>query len=293
MALKYAKPAHIQEAIVAEDGGGGIAPAVTLIDSSGVVVSSDPFGIRVGNGEISGYECIDKFGHNPAVGATPVPISSGGLWPTPQVAAATTLRIKAGNANDTAAGSGARSVTIEGLTATGVKVTETLITAGASAGAVSVNSYIRLYRAYVTSSGTYAAVGAESHAADIVIENSAGTEDWIVVPKIDIAFGQSMVSLFTVPLGKKAFITSMTYGIDATKLPDLFVFQRQNILETAAPYTAQRIVRTWEGVEGHSGQLLKEPLGPFPALTDLGAMAVISSGTAKVSMTLTLVVMDD
>lgn len=282
-----------QTILVAEDALGNGAAAKMWVDSEGNYVSADPFGIRVGNGEISGYSCIDKFGHNHAVGATPAPIAAGGIWRTPQVSGATKLRVKAGNANDTAAGSGARSIAIEGIDATGAAVTETIQTAGASAGADSVNSYIRIYRAYVLASGTYAAVGSESHAADIVIENAAGTEDWLTIEKDGIAFSQSQVALYTVPLGKKAYITSYTYGIDATKTPDLFLFQRRNILETAAPYTAQRILRTWEGVEGHSGLLLRDPLGPFPALTDLGSMAVLSSGTAKVSVTMTILLMDE
>ena len=266
--------------------------SITWKDGHGDIVTAEPFGIRVGNGEITGYSCVDKFGHNHTVGATPAPIAAGGVWNTPQVSGAVLLRVKAGDVNDDAAGTGARTIAIEIIDTSGNLVTETLTTAGASPGANATTTAIRILRAYVLTSGTYAAVGSESHAADIVIESSAGVE-WLTIKKEAIAFGQSQVALYTVPLGKKAYITGYSYGVDSTKTPDLYLFQRQGILQTAAPYSAQRVLRTWDGIEGHSGQILKDPLGPFPALTDLGSMAALSVGTAKVSVTMTILLMNE
>jgi hypothetical protein len=263
------------------------------VDDDGNYVSADPFGIRVGNGEVSGYSCIDKFGHNHDVGSTLSPICAGGIWPTPQVSGAVQLRVKAGNTNDSAAGSGARKVMLYGVDATGAEISEEISTNGTSAGTVSTLSFLRLWRAFVTESGSYATASVGSQAAEIIIEDAADNQ-WLSIP-FEGGFGhaQSQVALYTVPLGKKAYITSYSYGIDATKTPDLFLFQRRNILETTAPYSTRRVVRTWDGVSGHSGQLLKDPLGPFPALTDLGSMSLVSIGTAKVSVTMTILQMNE
>ena len=50
------------------------------------------------------WEIENKFGDNTAVGTSYVPITGNGIYRTPQVSGATTLRVKAGgDANDTAA----------------------------------------------------------------------------------------------------------------------------------------------------------------------------------------------
>ena len=153
-------------------------------------------------------EIVHKFGHNNAVTTTFAPLCQGGIWRTPQPAAATQVRVKAGNANDTAAGSGARAVMIEGRNALGEIVTETLATAGASAGANSTNSYIRIHRAFVSASGTYATATAStgSQSADIVIENAAGTEDWLTIESSGLTAGQSEIGAYMIPKGFDGFI---------------------------------------------------------------------------------------
>jgi len=70
--------------------------------------------IAKGN-EIPGYYLIQKFGANPAVGTTFVPVSDGGIYMTPQAAGAKALRIRAGgNANDTADGGSGSCVFSQG-----------------------------------------------------------------------------------------------------------------------------------------------------------------------------------
>ena len=76
---------------------------------------SRDFLIEVSKGNIAGHSLVHKFGKNEDVGATFEPLTIGGVYQTLQPAAATTLRVKAGNANDTAAGTGAREVTVQGL----------------------------------------------------------------------------------------------------------------------------------------------------------------------------------
>jgi len=99
-----------------------------------------------------------------------------------QPAAATTLRIKAGgDALDTAAGAGAREVTLQGIDELGNEVTESLATAGASASAVTTNKFIRLYRAWVSSVGRYGTMAAGGHEDDIVIEKGTGSQDWLTL----------------------------------------------------------------------------------------------------------------
>lgn len=256
-------------------------------------ISQKDFFFEVSKGNVTGHSIVHKFGRNTAVGTTFVPITETGLYQTPQTGSATTLRIKAGgNANDTAAGSGAREVTLVGLDETGAEVTEAVATAGASASSATTTTFMRLYRAYVSASGTYATASAGSHSADIDIENGAGGTDWATISATAFPNGQTNIACYSVPLGKTAYVKSIEIFVDATKVPDILFFKRENILETAAPYTAMRLQLVSPGTEGAVPIRLNSPLGPFPALTDIGFMAAVSSGTADVAIDFEIYLVD-
>lgn len=234
-------------------------------------------------GNVAGHSIVHKFGRNASVGTTFVPLSIGGLYLTPQVSGATTLRVKAGNTNDTATGSGARSITLQGLDETGALVSETIPTAGVSAGTASSATFIRLLRAYVETSGTYATTSAGSHAADIVIENGAGGTDWATISVTDFPRSQSEIGCYTIPLGKTGYVKTIEATIQATRTVDVIMLQRKNILETAVPYSALREVKQWTGLSGGVNSLPAAPLGKFPALTDIIFIAkAVATGAGAV-----------
>jgi len=191
---------------------------------------SRDFLIEVSKGNIAGHSLVHKFGKNEDVGTTFEPLSIGAVYQTPQPAAATVLRVKAGNVNDTAAGTGAREVTIQGLDETGAVQEEALATAGASAGAAGSITFIRVFRAFVSSSGTYATAAADSMAADIVVENGGGGTDWLTIEMPDIGRGQSQIGVYSVPLGKTAYVFSYIMTTDSSKAVDFLFFRREGIL---------------------------------------------------------------
>lgn len=233
---------------------------------------------------------VQKFGRNEDIGTSFEPIAIGGIYRTPQVASATKLRVKAGNAADTAAGNGARKIFIQGLDETGALVSEELTTAGESASANSTNDYLRLFRAYVSESGTYATQSAGSHAAAIVIEDSAGSNDWLTIDVTDYPKGQSEVGVYSIPLGSEAYLVAANIFVDTNKAVDVILFQRQSILQTAAPYEAMREVEYYAGVSGSFDVSPGLPIGPFPELTDIGFMAKASqSSVASVDFELILI----
>lgn len=236
-----------------------------------------------------GAETVHKFGFA-SVGTTYVPVAAGGIYRMPQVAGATALRIKAGgDANDTAAGTGAREVTIMGLDETGAEVEEAVATAGASASAATTATFIRVYRAYVSESGTYADATTGSHVGDITIEDSAGTEDWLTIRTASIERGQSQVGCYSIPLGFTAWIVGAQIHVDSNKALDIISFRRDNILESAAPYSALRITKELVGVTGPDSTPFQIPAGPYPELTDFGIMAKVASGSGDISVDFELV----
>jgi len=258
--------------------------------TGGVLARSDArhfqaeFGFAIQRGSVPGYSVVHKFGRNVAVGTTFVPIAFGGIYQTPQVAGATTLRVAAGNAADTSDGAGAREVTVQGLDANGEAVTEAIVTAGASASAVTSNSYIRLYRFFVSKSGTYATQSAGSHTGDIVIENGTGGTTWGTIDATDFPKGQSEIAVYSIPSGKTGYIHSVAGFSDTSRITNIILFQRTNILQTAAPYDAMRLILT-ERLNG--GDFALQPLapwGPFVGPTDIGWMGKVEASTSEIDI---------
>lgn len=274
-----------------------------FIKATGAGTDGDPFILErfskefyqeVSAGNVAKHSIVRIFGRNNAVGTSFVPITLGGVYQMPQVAGATTLRIKAGgNANDTAAGTGAREITVNVLDETGVAITETIATAGASASSATTVTAIRLLDAFVSKSGTYPNATAGSHAADIVIENGAGGTDWATITNTDFSRSQTEIGFYTVPLAKTAYVHAISVTVDSTKSADVLAIKRNNILETAAPFTAMRVILELGGISGQDSVALKLPSQAFPALTDIGLFGMIASGTTEIDISFSVLLVDD
>ena len=239
------------------------------------------WGVQVSRGNILNADVTHRFGMA-TVGTNLVPVSDVLAYRTPQTGAATSLRIKAGgNANDTAAGSGARSVRLTGLDASGDIVTETIETAGASASAATTAAFIRLFDAEIVHSGTYGTQAAGSHAGDITIENAAGGTDWAKIPVNGFpTSGTSNVS-YTIPRGYTGFIEGISIAVEGAKLVDVLMLSRGGVLDTATPYQPVKRVQEFIGISNTHTDTFTMPL-QFPSLTDIGMLAKVSNGTASV-----------
>lgn len=267
------------------------------LDADATVVRPTPSWLDISRGLMSGITSVKKFGRNPVVGTSFVPITMGGSYEVPQSGSATTLRIKAGgNANDTAAGSGAREITVVGLDGSFEELTETIATAGASASSATTGTFTRLLRMYVSASGTYATAVAGSHSGDIVIENGAGGTDWGTIDSTDFPKGQSEIGAYSIPAGTTGYVKLRNLSVDSGKTIDLVFFSRTRIDQTSAPYDAMRAQSVVSGVSGGSIEVFGEtdiPFGPYAGPTDLGFMAKVSSGTASVSVEFEIFILDE
>jgi hypothetical protein len=258
----------------------------------------DPFpdpanhGLEVARGTIPGVAVVHKFGRNTSVPTTYTPVTFGGVFNELQVGAATTLRVKAGNTNDTAAGTGAREVTLTMIDETGAEVTEALATAGTSASSATTTTAIRLIRVRVTKSGTYATSAAGSHAAAITIENGAGGTDWATIDATGFPRGSSEIGVTSIPTGKTAYLENLKAFTDSTKTTTILLFQRTGILQTAAPYDAMTTIAE-ERLEGGSGAIVFDPPIKVIGPADLGCLAKVSSTTAEVDVDFEYYLVDD
>lgn len=226
-------------------------------------------------GSVDGWYTVHKYGHNDDVGATIEDVwNAGGVYS--YLTAAASMEIVSTSANDTAAGSGCRSVYVEGLDANFVEQSETVATSGVSAAAL-VNQYIRINRMYSVDTGTYG-IGS---AGDITLRvASAGATQAKIAYTTDSQpwdLGQSQLGRYTVPAGKTAFITSVEIGIESGKGADVLIYQRQNADTVSAPFTGRRLVKSMDGLNGDVTLSFDGPLS-FPEKTDLITKCRLTSG---------------
>jgi len=249
---------------------------------------STDFLIDVQKGNVSGHSMVHKFGRNDAIpngswafvnllGFTGWPLSAGTL-----------VRVKAGgNAADTAAGNGAREITVQGLiTSTLAEETDTLATAGAGASANSAKSFLRVHRAWVSSVGVYGA--ANTGAA--TIENSGGGTDLI---QIGAGEGQTQFTGWSVPAGKTAYLLGLHAHVDSGKTSNIRVFTRADIDDVTAPMKSKRLKLFFDGV---LGTIDYQPRGPELVIeekSDIWVEAWGDGAVAQVSCDFELLLVDN
>lgn len=112
----------------------------------------EPFGLQVARGQIQGHQGIIIFGYNPDVDT-----SEESIWPDggtiPHPTAASVLKISSSDANDTSAGTGARTVLVSGLDGDYNTVTETVTLNGQTA-VNTTNSFLYVNAFYVLTAGS-------------------------------------------------------------------------------------------------------------------------------------------
>jgi len=244
---------------------------------------------EVREGNVPGHSIVDKFGKNEDVGTSFEPLSLGGFFRTPQAANAIALRVKAGgDIEDDVAGDGAREITFIGLDETGAEVTEAIDTNGVDASTATTTTWIRMPRAYVSKSGTYAGAGTDSMDTTITIEDTSENV-WLIIHKPDIGRSQTQIGQYSIPLGKTAYVFNYALTTDSNKEVDFLFFKRESILDAAPPYQARRTVVEHVGIFGHFNHTF---LGGqrFQELTDIGWMCkAASAAVATVDYSILLV----
>lgn len=249
---------------------------------------SRDFLCEVQKGNIAGHTMVHKFGRNDGVpngswehvSLTPFAITN---FRTSAVA----MRVKAGgDVNDTAAGTGAREVTIQGIDSTFAEVSEAVATTGAAASAATTATFWRVHRAWVSKSGTY--TGANTGA--VVIEDSGGGADFITIAASE---GQTQYAGYTVPTGKTAYLLSVHISVDVAKTANVSMFTRADIDTVAAPFKPKRLKLWWDGVQGVADYRPNGPELSIPAKSDIWFEAYGDGAASEVCVDFELLLVDD
>lgn len=172
-------------------------------------VNSYPYTYSIAEGDIPMHYPLLKFGTRTLVAAnTKSTVWEGNTALYAYLTTAEQLKVSSSSANDTALGTGARTVTLIGLDANWLEISET-ITMNGVAAVTTAASFIRIYRAYVETCGT-----GLTNAGLITITNNAGTVQQCVITAGD---GQSLMAVWTVPAGKVAYMVGGTTSTDSNK----------------------------------------------------------------------------
>jgi len=257
----------------------------------GISTSLREYYLEIARGHVPGHSVVHKFGRFDATTTTVTAIAFGvGNYQTPLPANATTLRIKAGgNSADTVAGAGARKVMLQGLNETGALVSEEVSLAGASASAVTITTFIRLFRAYVSETGTAAVTAlTATQTAAITIENGAGGTDWATIAATNYGGGQTEIGCYTIPLGYTGYLTHMHVNIISNQAADVMFVKRENILTASVPFQANRILFRLNGSIGETTISPNVPI-KFNELTDISVLGRSQASTADINVEFTIV----
>lgn len=168
----------------------------------------EPFDLQVARGQITWHRGVFIFGVNNSVPASATPgtvWAGGGSYAFP--AAATVMNISSSSANDTSAGTGARTVLIEGLDGSYNEISETVTLNGQTA-VNTLNSYLRINNLEVQSVGSGATAAGTIYAGTGTV--TAGVPATIY-SLIVLGYNASTQAVYTVPAGYTAYVSSYTF----------------------------------------------------------------------------------
>ncbi len=153
------------------------------------------FSLNVARGRIQGMTPVNKFGRNPDVDIGTEDVwSQGGTWVPPTVARL--HNFTSSSPNDTAAGTGLRTLLVTGLLSTYVETTETITLNGVGAVAT-VNAYIFISRIRGLTAGS----GGTNAGTILATAQTDGTVSMV------IGKGQSQLAIYQVPAGYTAYMS--------------------------------------------------------------------------------------
>lgn len=215
-----------------------------------------PYVQSVAKGFIPSARDFFKLGYNAAIAATLEDVwELGGTIPIP--ATAITMRVVSTSANDAAAGTGARTVSIDGLDTNYNEIFET-VTLNGLTPVNTVNQYLRINDFHVITAGTGGVA-----AGNVNLQDTTGVTTY---RRITAGGNRDLTAMMTVPAGKNAYLLAWSFGsslanavrfmlratcdMDGNLQPGIFLFQDIGIQNSGT---------TWESVMGRH----------FPAKTDV------------------------
>lgn len=269
----------------------GYTVNLNLFSKATPVINADSY-LEIAKGNVPGHSIINKFGRNPAVGTTLSHISISGEYQTPE--SPQSLEILSSSSLDTIGGTGGQQVIVIGLDGNFNEINETVNLSGTTP--VPLNKqFMRVYRMYVTQSGSYVTTAVSSHNGVLTLRNAGAGVTWVQIETIGgFGIGQSQIGTYSIPAGHTAFLLSKSFSVEANRPAAMYFFKRDQADDVTAPYRGiMRLFEQNDGIAVPFNLQTPAPINTFPEKTEVGFFAVAQSGTASVSAEFQLLLVEN
>ena len=208
---------------------------------------TEPFGLQVARGQMAWHSVVHVFGYNPDVdsGSEETVWTAGGLLSHPE--SATVMKVSSTSANDTSAGTGARTVYILGTNGTGGYTSETVTLNGQTA-VDTVHAYFSIERITVLTVGSG---GANAGNINIGVGVVTAGVPATIYGQIATGENNSLMGHWTCPTGYTGYMVSGSIS-SGTESGSNYITGRlklrgaDDIVRTAAIVTAANTAASFE-----------------------------------------------
>lgn len=247
------------------------------------------FNLEAVRGTVTGISTVSKSGRNPDVdtGTSPEEIwAINGTWTPPT--AARIMDIISANANDTAAGSGARTVEIFGLDGSFNAISEVVALNGATVSTVA--TFTRVCDIVVRTAG---ATGTNEGIITVTAQVDATNQALIAA-----GVGEALMTIYTVPNGFTAYMTNLHACFNradnySQAMIDVSLYGRSGI-DTAEPVLRQRHYENLSIQGTSSFTRVFDPPRKFEEKTDIFVRTLgLSDSNADVSAGFDLILVEN
>ncbi len=172
------------------------------------MAAQEPYELQVSKGQVTGASSLYKFGYNPDINGTEETVwSQGGdvVWP----AAAFTAFISSSSTADTSAGTGAQTVTVEGLDENYAVQSVTVSMNGQTQVQIGdASGWIRINRAFVATAGSGGTAAGTVYIAATGV--SSGVPTGTIYASITDG-NQTQMAVYTVPASHTLYLDDLIF----------------------------------------------------------------------------------
>ena len=261
-----------------------IFEVVNLADEDGNIINSfaATSNIVISAGDLTGYSAINKFGRNPNIGGAPETIwMYGGRYV--YLTSQSTVYAHSADTADSVSGTGARTVTIQGLDGNYESIEETVTV---RSGVATTAQFLRVFRAFVVTSGSTG-----TNEGNIIISTGAAGTGTVLADIGTIGtgttygLGQTQLALYTIPADKTGYLTAWNIGVGS---------YNDAVTVTLLSREFNSAFRTRDIMDVPGGSHVRNYSVPIklPAKTDVEIIGIASTGT-NISSSFDIILVDN
>ena len=187
------------------------------------------FYLAVAKGDFTGYSNVSKFGYNPTVGSGNYESIWEGSNAYPWMSTDDQLEVLSSDTDDTSAGTGARTVELQGLDSSWNLLTETVTMNGTSA-VTTTGSFLRIFRAKVVTAGS----SGRNEGTITIQDQDTSTTRALITNGVTDGNGQTLMAVYTIPAGKTGYVININVSSQKDQEQTYRLMARDNTVANAA-----------------------------------------------------------